>query len=369
MKAIAELMGHGLPSPFPVICGTSAGAINAAMLATHSDDFDRGIRQLEQLWGNLHSGLIHRVGYGELLRSTFTLLLSFFRSGMAYGRPLTLFDNTPLYHLLMENIDLHHLPHRIRDGYLHALCITAMNYESGQSINFFQGKSSIIPWSRRRRVGVPTELTHKHLMASSALPAIFPAVRIDSDVFGDGALRQTAPLSAGLHLGATNLLVVGVSGRQRQLGQAEPLPAHHSPSLAQILGHLLNSAFIDAMEEDIEMLRRFNNLIASLDAQERQQLAAHKVDVLVISPSVRLSDVAANHIHSLPQSLRVFLRTIGATRRGGGLGLASYLLFEAGYCRELMALGYGDCMKQADKVRQFVGSCPLTPDIAGASVV
>lgn len=364
-KAIAELMGTGMASPFPIICGTSAGAINAAMLATHADDFDRGVGQLEALWGNLHSHLIHRVGYNELLRSTFTLLASFFHGGVTYGRSMALFDNTPLYHLLIENINLQLLPFRIREDHLHALCITAMGYQRGQSINFFQGKSSIIPWSRRRRVGVPAELTHKHLMASAALPAFFPAVRIDGEYFGDGALRQTAPLSAALHLGATKLLVVGVSGRH---GQPDSVVSY-SPSLAQILGQLLNSAFIDAMEEDIEMLRRMNNLAGELNTQERQQTATRPVEVMVISPSVRFDDVAANHVGSLPQSLRVFLRTIGATNRGGGLGLASYLLFESSYCRELMEHGYRDCMKQSEKIRTFIGTCPLEPDMSDISLV
>lgn len=358
LKAIAELVDPGAINPFPIICGTSAGAINAAMLATHADSFQRGVAQLEQLWGNLHSSLIHRVGYGELIHSTLMLIASFFRSGRSYGRPLSLFDNTPLYHLLMENIQFHGLQYHIREGHLHALSITAMGYRRGQSISFFQGNPAIANWDRLRRVGMRGELTHKHLMASSALPAIFPPVRIGDEYFGDGAIRQTAPMSAALHLGADKLLVIGVSGNRKN-GTAAAIPTSHSPSLAQILGQLLNSAFIDSVEEDIDMMLRFNRLIEEVDGDRDEVLGMRPVDVLVIVPSIRFDEVAANHVKDLPQSLRVFLRTIGATAAGGGSSLASYLLFEAGYCQELMQHGYRDCMEQADTVREFVASCPL----------
>ncbi len=371
LKAIAELLGNGKVNPFPIICGTSAGAINAAMLATHADCFQRGVAQLEQLWGNLHSSRIHRVGYSELIRSTLMLIASFFRSGRPFGRPLSLFDNTPLYHLLMENIQFHGLQDLITQGHLHALCITAMGYQRGQSINFYQGHPDILNWDRVRRVGIRSDLTHKHLMASSALPAIFPPVRIQGEYFGDGAIRQTAPMSAALHLGADKLLVIGVSGNRQLRSSAasgtqfstaksfSPAHATHSPSLAQILAQLLNSAFIDSVEEDIDMMRRFNHFIEEVDGDQQTVLGMRQVDVRVIVPSIRFDEVAADHIKDMPQSLRVFLRTIGATNTGGGASLASYLLFEAGYCRVLMEHGYKDCMEQADTVREFIGSCPL----------
>ncbi len=362
LKAIAEILPEhhsedASCNPFPIICGTSAGAINAAMMASHANHFQQGVSRLENLWGNLRSDLIHRVGYNELIGSTLKLFGAFFHSGVARGRPLSLFDNTPLNHLLIENIDLQFLPNLIADGHLHALCITALGYQSGQSISFFQGAETAETWQRARRIGVRCELTHKHLMASSALPAIFPAVRINREFFGDGAIRQTAPMSAALHLGADKLLVVGVSGNRSN--PEKRIKVTHSPSLAQIFAQLLNSAFIDSVEEDIDMMRRFNRFIMEIEESKRNQMQMRAVDVLVISPSIRFDELAANHIKDLPKAMRVFLKTIGATRSGGGASVASYLLFEASYCRELIRCGYDDCMVQADKVREFVASCPL----------
>lgn len=358
MKAIAELLPTGCANPFPIICGTSAGAINAATIASHADCFSRGVAGLEQLWGALRSEQVHRVGYTELMGSTLKLLLSFFSSGATFGRPLSLFDNTPLYHLLMENIQLHHLPGLIEKGHLHALCITALGYQSGQSISFFQGHASVDPWQRSRRVGIRADLTHKHLMASSALPALFPAVRINREYFGDGAMRQTAPMSAALHLGAEKLLVVGVSGNKKN-GRVDPgLLVNYSPSLAQIFAQLLNSAFIDAMEEDIDMMQRFNHFIKELNEEKQRKMRVRPVEVLVIEPSMRFDEMAVNHIHALPKAMRVFLRTIGATQPGRGASIASYLLFEASYCQDLMRHGYADCMEQTDKVRRFLELAP-----------
>lgn len=354
LKAIAELLPDDCANPFPIICGTSSGAINAATMAANADSFRRGVAQLEQLWGTLRSELVHRVGYTELMGSTLKLLVSFFRSGITFGRPLSLFDNTPLYHLLMENIQLQWLPDLIARGHLHALCITALGYRNGQSISFFQGDPAVEGWKRARRIGMKTTLSHKHLMASAALPALFPAVKLGNEYFGDGAMRQTAPMSAALHLGAEKLLVVGVSGNRASETVTPVAGSGFSPSLAQIFAQLLNSAFIDAMEEDIDMMQRFNHFIVEMNEKKREQMRVRPVDVLVISPSIRFDELAANHIDDLPRAMRVFLKTIGATRTGGGTSVASYLLFEAPYCHALMRYGYLDCMAQSDKVRDFL---------------
>lgn len=355
MKAIGEILPPACANPFPIICGTSAGAINAAMLATQSDHFKHGINELEKLWSTLHAEKVVHVGYGELLSSSLKLLLSFFRSGVTYGRPLSLFDNMPLYHLLMENINFQYLPELIDQGYLYALCVTAMGYHSGQSISFFQGDKRIENWQRIHRIGVRTEITHKHLMASSALPALFPAVRLHREFFGDGAMRQSSPMSAALHLGAEKILVIGVSGR-RNLGNLSIQRGNKmfSPSIAQIFAQMLNSAFVDSMEEDINMMHRFNNFIHELNDEKREAMHVKAVDVLVISPTIHFDEVAAKHTASLPKPLHLFLKTIGATRPTGGASIASYLLFEASYCQELIRHGYDDCMAQAEKVKQFL---------------
>lgn len=360
LKAVAEMMPETCKNPFPIICGTSAGAINAAHVATRSDCFSKAVTDLSHLWGNLHSEMIHYVGFSELIKSSLKLLGAFFNSGYTYGRPLSLLDNTPLFHLLTKHIDFRSLDDHIEAGSLHALCITALGYSTGQSINFYQGHSSIQPWQRARRIGMPTSITHQHLMASSALPGIFPAVRIHREYFGDGALRQTTPMSAALHLGAERIMVVGVSNNRSNTIPGPREKVTHSPSLAQIGGHLLNSGFIDAMEEDIENLRRFNNFLSQLDEPSAGKLGMRQVDVLYIKPSVRFDELAAQHVKDLPPSMRTLLKTIGATRKGGGSSLASYLLFSPEFCRGLMDYGYHDCMKMEDEVRRFIGMSSKT---------
>jgi NTE family protein len=354
LKAIAEIQPNECSNPFPIICGTSAGAINAAVIATRADCFQKAVDGLCDIWNNLRSDMIHYVGYTELIKSSLKILGAFFTSGYSGGRPLSLLDNTPLFHLISKHIDFQNLDTLIDSGHIHALCITALGYSSGQSMNFYQGHPDIQTWQRARRIGVPTMLNHQHLMASSALPTLFPAVRIHREYYGDGALRQTAPMSAALHLGADKLLVIGVSNNRSGMTNAPRVKTTHSPSLAQIGGHLLNSAFIDAMEEDIETLERFNNFLGKLSTEQCEQINMRPVDVLYIRPSVRFDELAANHIKDLPPSMRTLLKTIGATRSGGGSSLASYLLFETGFLQGLMEYGYQDAMKMKDKIEQFL---------------
>jgi len=352
LKAVSEILPDVHISPFSIICGTSAGAINAAKLASACDNFSDTVAQLEQLWSTLSSDQIHRVGYGELIQSMLLLFASFLHRGISRARPLALLDNSPLYHLLYRNIDMLRLPQMIEQGHLHALCITALGYSSGQSISFFQGHASVKPWQRSRRIGVAAELNHRHLIASSALPGIFPAVRINREYFGDGAIRQTAPMSAALHLGADKLFIIGVSGNAANPGRR--VETSHSPSLAQIMGQVLNSAFIDSMDEDIEMLNRFNTFITHIDDDNRTLLRVRPVEVLTIMPSLRFDELAGQHVDALPKSMRTMLTTIGATRKGGGSSLASYLLFESAYTKALLEAGYRDGIQKAEAIRAFI---------------
>lgn len=357
LKAIAELLPKSSTNPFQIVCGTSSGAINAAKVATEADNFSQAVVGLETIWANLTSDQIHQVGYFDILKSSTKIILSFFHSGIAQGKPLSLFNNRPLFNLLKRNIDISRLDNMIQKGHIHALSISALGYTSGQNISFFQGHDSLEFWKRSRRIGAKTILEHKHLMASSALPAIFPAVHINREYFGDGALRQSAPMSAALHLGADKLLVIGVSGSAESID--ERLVTVHSPSIAQVLGNLLNSAFIDSLEEDVQMLERFNRLAAHITPEQQRELEVRPVELLVIKPRVKFEEMAMNFTHELPKSMRFLLSMIGANKRGGGSSLASYILFEREYCKALIKSGYDDAMSQAEEIRQFVGVCQI----------
>jgi len=270
-----------------------------------------------------------------------------------------LLDNAPLAQLLRRHLDFPAIRRSIEAGALYALSVTASGYTSGQSVSFFQGVPGLAGWHRARRIGVPEMIDIDHLMASSALPFIFPAVPLRREFFGDGSMRQIAPISPALHLGADRVIVIGAS---RQPGNAtERIKTIAYPSLAQIAGHALNSIFLDSLEVDIERLQRINRTIRliSPDDRSRHNVQLREIDVLVISPSEEIDRMAARYTHELPRSIRFLLRGLGATKTGGAT-LTSYLLFEPAYCRALIALGYKDTMAKRDEVLKIIGT--TTPE-------
>lgn len=357
LGAIRDLLDEAAGNPFPVIVGTSAGAINAVALASGAQRFRASIEQLTRIWRGFTTARIYRSDLPGVVRQAACFMGN---SLLGLGRdvPVALLDNQPLAALLQDEIDLDGIPRALASGQLRAVGVTAFGYSSGQAVTFYQAAEPITPWYRHRRIGVPAQLSHAHLLASSAIPLLFPPVRVGEEFFGDGAVRQTAPISPALHLGARRVLVIGVSGNslpgtpERLPRQPQP-PADNPPSLAQMGGHLLNSTFIDSLEADIELLERLNQFSRLLPPEQRGP-HLQPVEVLVIAPSRPLDEIAARHRQLLPRALRLFLRGPGATRASGA-GVLSYLLFEAGYCNELIELGYQDAMRRRAELQGFLG--------------
>jgi NTE family protein len=355
LQALAEVLPDDCENPFPIICGTSAGAINALAIAAHKGNFKSAVNALAYMWQHLDIGQVYLHGWGDIVKGISYLGLSLFNEGMGRRRPLSLLDNAPLWNLLGSKINFENLTHAIDSGKLLAVSISAMGYTSGHSVSFFQGDPALQGWSRYRRSGVATQLRLEHLLASSAIPTIFPAVRINREYFGDGALRQLAPISPALHLGADALFVVGVSGNRSAPKANRRVPHRHSPSMGQIIGHLFNSAFVDALEGDLEHMQRMNELLQLIpeDVRMKEGIVLRPVDNMVISPSYPIDGIAGRNVRYLPKSLRFFLRAIGATAKGGGATAASYLLFSNEFITELMALGREDTLAEADNIRKF----------------
>lgn len=357
LSAIADLLPDAAQNPFPVIVGTSAGAINAVGLACGALHFTEAVRRLTGVWQGFHTHQVYRSDWPGVLRQAARFVG---RSLLGIGgeAPVALLDSSPLAELLRRELDFTGIAGAVRHRQLRAVAVTAFGYETGQAVTFYQGRATIDPWFRHRRVGVPTRLALEHLLASASIPLIFPPVKINREYFGDGAVRQSAPISPALHLGATRVLVIGVSGNPTD-GQQAQVPVvrpQHSrpPSLAQISGHMLNSTFIDSLESDIELLERLNQMGRLIPAEKHPRgLGLKPVDVLVIAPSQPLDLIAARHRHELPKALRFFLRGPGATRASGA-GVLSYLLFEPGYCSELIELGYQDAMTQKARLIEFL---------------
>ena len=353
LKGIASILPRAVYNPFPIICGTSAGAINALSIAGRAGPFRLRTKKLETIWQNLRASDVYRTDFMGVSANAFHVLASFLHSGYGIGRPISLLDNTPLRQLLDNYVKFDYLDTAITNGELEAIAVSAMSYASGQSVTFFQGHQNIEPWKRACRRGEKTALNIDHLMASTAIPSLFPAVQLNEGYFGDGAVRQLKPISPALHMGARQLLIIGVSDNATAQGAA---PERHSPSIAQIVGHMFNSAFIDSIESDLETLRSINRLASALPESIRANNGItdlNPIDVLSISPSQSIDQIAQEHIHELPRSLKLFLRLTGATAQGGGTSAASYLLFEPGFCRKLIELGYQDALTQQDAIETF----------------
>jgi len=351
LKAISRLLPNERGNPFDIISGTSAGAINAVALASYAGHYRLGIRQLERIWKNFSCD--------QVFRSNFTSVLSwsmkFFMNtlfGYKAGEPVSLLDNTPLKELLSKFISFDNIQKAIDNQDLHALSVTASGYSTGESVSFFQAHNSVKNWQRLRRIGVRSRINIQHLLASSAIPTVFPAVKINREFFGDGAIRQLAPISPVLHLGASKILVIGVSGDNHKRKPRETMTTY--PSMGKIMNHMFNAAFLDSMESDVERLTRVNNTISKIpnDILQGQGIPLRPVELLEISPSESIDDIAARHARELPASLKFFFNSKNRKQKSGA-GVLSYLLFERGFCRDLIQHGYDDAMKQKDEILKF----------------
>ena len=353
LKAISEFLPRRAHNPFSVICGTSAGAFNAVTLAINAQRFRSGVQYLETVWKNFKVHDVYRSDpIGVFLNSArwfIGLIMSTFGSNKL--NCVSLLDNTPLVKMLEQALPEGKVQENIDAGYLHALNITASGYGSGQSVNFYQSAAGILPWTRARRMGISTQIEAKHLLASSAIPFIFPAVRINREFFGDGSMRQIAPISPALRLGASRVLIIG-TGRQEEIPvNREQIDDY--PSLARIAGHSLDSIFLDSLEVDVERLQRINHTVGLLPEEVQQHTSLRKIEVLVITPSQPIEKIAGRYAKQLPWAIRFLLRGVGAMRRSGA-NLVSYLLFDKDFCRALIDLGYQDAMSKKQEILAFL---------------
>lgn len=351
LAAIRELWGQRSGNPFPILCGTSAGAINAVALAVYSRNFSMAVRKLAWIWRNFHVDQVYRADASALLGTGLRFGSALFLGGLIQQNPRSLLDNAPLRTLLERTLDLSAIGEAIEAGRLHAVSVTASGYSSGESLCFFQAAPGVEPWRRAQRVGVQADIQVPHLMASSAIPFVFPAEKINREYFGDGSMRQLAPVSPAIHLGAKRILVIG-SGRRSEEGRQR---SEGYPPLAQIAGHALSSIFLDSLAVDLERLDRINATVGALTPAQRLDagIALQPIETLVISPSRRLDAIAGHHRRSLPWVLRTVLGGVGAMRREGS-ALLSYILFEPGYTRALMDLGYRDAVARRDDIKDFL---------------
>jgi len=354
LKAIARLLPRHAPNPFSVISGTSAGAINAAVLASRAHHFEVAVAEMEAVWSNFSADQVLRTDDWAMLKASLHWLVALVFGGLGVRNPPSLLDNAPLRELLGRHIHFSRIATSLKRGHLDALAVTSAAYTSARSVTFYQSALELQPWRRVRREGRPEVITLDHLMASSAVPFVFPPVRIGNEYYGDGSMRHPAPLSSAIHLGAHRLLVIG--SRDEHPDQA---PAAGDPveplSIAHLAGYMLDTLFMDGVFSDLERAARINRILedAGVDNLDTRHGVLRRVQSMVILPRRDIREVAAHFAHELPRGLRWLLRGLGSMN-AKGMQLVSYLLFESGFTSELIRMGYQDAMLVEDELRAFL---------------
>ncbi len=359
LKGLAEIARAVEPRrrelPFTVVCGSSAGAINAAAIASYADDFTQGVERLLLFWEHLRADYIYRTDWLGIAGAGARWLAAMSVGWAARHSPRGLLDNMPLARLLQRELNFHRIEQMLAARKLHALAIAALSYSSGSHLTFYQASEPIRAWRRAQRTARMVELSAVHLLASSAIPFVFPAVplRLDGRVeyFGDGSIRQIAPLSPAVHFGADRIVVVGAADARPEVPAIDHSRGY--PSLAEIGQQVLASVFMDSIGADIERIEHINRMIEFLPGDVRLESGWRHIDVLAIAPAAHIELIAARHLHRLPFTVRGLLGAVGGNRPSGA-SFASYLLFEEEFTRELIEIGYRDAQAQRDRFALWI---------------
>ena len=351
LKGIAEICKEaGIPQPFQIITGVSAGAINADYLAARCDDFSRAADDMVKMWSTITADRVFKTdalsaGRSGLKFLTDATLGAFYRKKFARS----LLDTSPLVKFLNEHIPYERIDQNLKDGHFSALSVTAMNYSNSTSINFVQTATDVPMWERSRRKSERAWIGTPHVMASSALPLFFPPVAVGEDHFGDGCLRNTAPLSPAIHLGAERLLVVSV---RRPDGLTPPPTTTIAPTVARVLGVVLNALLLDAVDVDMERMARVNQTLSLVPEAERTRLELKKVDYLWLRPSKDIGHLAGDLFDRLPSVIKYLIGGLGSSKEASEM--TSYLLFDPDFCGQLVRTGYEDAINGSQAILAFL---------------
>lgn len=357
LQALAEIADFDR-TPFRVLTGVSAGAINAAYLAARADDFRAATRALWDMWHGLGAHEVYRSDARNLAGIGTRWLRDLALGGvLGAGNINFLLDTGPLRAYLAARLDLGRVQEHVASGRLRGLAVSATSYLTGTAISFFEAAPDVREWTRSTRIGLRTALRLEHVLASAAIPVFFAPVQVDGVPFGDGCVRMTAPTSPAIHLGADRLIAIGIryfrSGEQTLL-MNQNLRAERV-ALADIAGVLLNAVFLDSLEADLELLERINQTVAFVPAADHPRMPQQlrPIPALALRPSQDLGRLAADQYDSFPRMLRYLLKGIGATG-ASGWDLLSYLAFEPGYIDRLLELGHSDTMARRAEIAAFL---------------
>ena len=334
----------------PILTGVSAGAINTIGLAAHPGSFADSVKFLQEEWRELTFDHVYHVQVTRLLTAAFRWAGEWVlgrRDSVVRG----LLDMSPLCQFLGERLSLDCIDSKLADGRLQAAALSASRYGSGETITFVADDGKDPLWQRAQRRAIRTKLTWDHVLASASIPLVFPAIRIDDHYYGDGSVRQVAPLAPAIHLGATHILAIGM--RPSWGDWHPPRTIETYPSAAQAMGLLFNALFLDALDADAERLDRVNSLLALCPPGRPAPEDLRPISLMMVRPSIDLGALARPHWRRLPRVIRTLVETIGGQREGAS-DFISYLLFDPAYTMPLMELGYDDALDQWAAIDAFL---------------
>ena len=318
-------------------------------MATYASSFHLGVRKLEWVWSHISIDQVYSASIAGVFGHLGKMAFKGMQSKGPNLNPASLFNNEPLRHLLNQLIDFERIDRNIDQKSLNAISLDTSCYNTSFCETFFQAKANVQNWQRTRRCGIRTRLTTDHLLASAAIPLIFPSVKIKQSYYGDGSLHQFAPLSSPIHLGANRIIAINLESPHND----EYQEVTHYPQVETIAGHLLDTIFSDTLNSDLERLLRVNKTIANIPKAYRSAIPLKQIDTLVIKPSEDLSEIAAKYFHTIPIAFKILMKLMGITGQSDS-SIVSYLLFDKDYCNALMRLGYEDTMCQIDEVKHFL---------------
>jgi NTE family protein len=339
----------------PLLTGVSAGAINVAHLANHTGSFRQKVEDLTRLWQQLHFDDVFTVQAPSLIwRVTRVGLRLSVGLPPGIARAHSMVDTQPLRvflrrHLAADSGPLKGVAFNIASGNLDAVALTALNYETGETVTFVNGKT-IENWERPMRRGVHTELNVEHIMASAALPLLFSPVCIEGEWYGDGGIRLVAPLAPAVHLGADRLLVLSTHHAFPESGPHRS-KSDEPPSPAVILGALYNAVFLDQLDQDARQIERLNGLLRRLQPEDR--LGLREVTTVVVRPSADLGEIANRFEARLPRTFRYFMRRFGS-KETNNQDFISTVMFHRDYIGELLELGEHDAAAHASAIADLL---------------
>ena len=364
LKGLSEILAlNDYTFPFQIISGTSAGAINTAHLACQENSFNTSVEKLVYLWAQLTPDQVFKVNLfpGNSFSTALTGL-----GQILNGRSFNaLLDTSPLKKLIENNCDFNILRKNIKTGKFDSVLITANNYIKNKAESFVEssdglGKSNLF-WSETRRSALSTEINADHIMASSAIPLLFPPIKIGHEIYGDGCVRNHTPCSPSIRMGAEKLFVIGVrTQKQTEFVAEEKIsmkPNQDSVSLIRVLNTLLNAVLLDSVEQDVQRIQRINELVdlalKNKQASESAKVSLKKIPALCISPSANLGEIARSQARHLPRLLRMTIKALGDLDDANEI--ISYLMFDKNYCRKLIEIGYNDAFEAKDEIIEFFG--------------